>query len=256
MNLNLEKKIVLVCGSSKGIGLSIAEKFLSEKSKVILSSRNILKNRILKKKLSKKYNDKNFLILNCDFSKISSIKKMRNRIIRKFKKIDILITNSGLSKGENKLKENQKFWEESWNANFNTCIYPITLFINDLEKNQGSILCISSIAGVEYLPAPTSYSVAKSAINTLVKILSKKYGNKVRINAIAPGNIMFKGSVWDKKIKINKRKVLNYIKDNVPQKRFGTPQEVANLAIFLSSDKANFISGEIINIDGGQTNNF
>ena len=90
----------------------------------------------------------------------------------------------------------------------------------------------------------------------MVKILSKKYGSRVRVNAIAPGNIIFKGSVWDKKIKANKKKVLNYIKENVPQKRFGRPQEVADLAIFLSSDKAGFISGEIINIDGGQTNNF
>ncbi len=256
MNLNLEKKIVLVCGSSKGIGLSIAERFLNEQCKVILSSRNILKNNNLKKELSKKYDVNDFLILNCDFSKISSIKQLRNKIIKRFKKIDILITNSGLSKGQNKLKKNQKFWEKSWSANFNTCIFPITLFINDLEKSHGSILCISSIAGVEYLPAPTSYSVAKSAINTLVKILSKKYGSRVRVNAIAPGNIIFKGSVWDKKIKANKKRVLNYIKENVPQKRFGRPQEVADLAIFLSSDKAGFISGEIINIDGGQTNNF
>ena len=87
MNLNLEKKIVLVCGSSKGIGLSIAERFLNEQCKVILSSRNILKNNNLKKELSKKYDVNDFLILNCDFSKISSIKQLRNKIIKRFSNI-------------------------------------------------------------------------------------------------------------------------------------------------------------------------
>ena len=114
------------------------------------------------------------------------------------------------------------------------------------------MLFISSIAGVEAIGAPINYSTAKSALIAFSKNLSKKLAGRVRVNTIAPGNINFPGSSWEEKIKADEKKVKEII-NNVPMKRFGTPKEIANSAVFLSSDKASFITGALLIIDGGQT---
>ena len=79
---------------------------------------------------------------------------------------------------------------------------------------------------------------------------------KIRINAVVPGNIMFENSVWDKKLKKNPKKVKNFIKNHVPLKRFGKPEEIGNIVSFLSSNKSSFITGSIFIVDGGQTRSF
>ena len=105
--------------------------------------------------------------------------------------------------------------------------------------------------------APLGYSLAKSSLNFYVKLISDKLSKKgITINSIAPGNIYFKGSTWEKHLKKNHRKTINYIKENVPQGKFGTIDDVANLCEFLSSDKSKFITGATYIIDGGQTRRF
>ena len=96
------------------------------------------------------------------------------------------------------------------------------------------------------------YSVAKSSLVALTKNIAHKLNGKIRVNAIAPGNIIFKGGAWDKKINRDKKIALR-VKDKVPLKRFGRPEEVGNLCVFLSSNKSSFINGAVIVIDGGQT---
>ena len=113
---------------------------------------------------------------------------------------------------------------------------------------------VSSIAGLEYIGAPVSYSVSKSALISFSKNLSKKLAPEIRVNVVVPGNIFFKNGTWDKKIKANPDFVENLLKNNVPLKRFGTPEEVAELVYFINSEKASFITGSCIVIDGGQTN--
>jgi 3-oxoacyl-[acyl-carrier protein] reductase len=95
--------------------------------------------------------------------------------------------------------------------------------------------------------------LAKNSIINLSKILSKKLIGKVRVNSVSPGNILFDGGTWEKKLKKNKKNVYEYIKTNVPLNRFGTAKEIANSIVFLSSDKASFINGSNLTVDGGQT---
>ena len=97
------------------------------------------------------------------------------------------------------------------------------------------------------------YSIAKSALNSYVKIVSKDLAKrKIYINSICPGNILFPGSVWDLKLKKHRLKTIDYIKDNVPLNRFGEPKDIASLVSYLSSEQNSFITGSIINIDGGE----
>ena len=122
-----------------------------------------------------------------------------------------------------------------------------------LEESHGVILFISSIAGMEAFGAPTDYSTAKAAIIALAKNISRKVAPNIRVNVISPGNVYFEGGSWDEKIKHDKKRVDEMIKTTVPLNRFATPEDIANSAIFLCSDKASFITGATLVIDGGQT---
>ena len=122
-----------------------------------------------------------------------------------------------------------------------------------MSKSKGVIVCISSIAGIDRTGAPVPYSIAKAAINMYVKGMSKHLASQgIRINAVAPGNIMFGGSVWEKKMKKNPNRVKKILTEEVSLKRFGSPDEIGNLVTFLASPVSSFITGQIIIADGGQ----
>ena len=142
-----------------------------------------------------------------------------------------------------------------FHVNFFSSINIIEKFKNDIKKSNGSIVCISSICGQEVIDgAPITYSVCKAALNSYVKSISRPFGKlNIRINAIAPGNILFKGSVWDKKLDNDKEKVSENIEKNVPLNKFGNPNDIASLTTWLLSDEASFVTGGIFVIDGGQT---
>jgi 3-oxoacyl-[acyl-carrier protein] reductase len=248
MNLGLKGKTALISGSSKGIGLSIATCLHNEGCNVILNSRNSSS----LKKLSENMGD-NTSYLSGDVTKTSHCKKLVNHTIKKFGNIDILICNVGDGRSPKPGEEKLSDWKKMLDINLNSTINLITESLPSLKKTSGSIVCISSIAGIEITNAPIPYSVAKSALNSYVKNNSKplaKFG--IRINAIAPGNIFFKGSVWEKKLVKNKTKVLNMISKKVSMNRFGTPEEIANLTAFVASPLASFMTGNILVADGGQ----
>lgn len=234
------KKKIFITGSTKGIGLEIAKKFKKENFLVITNSRKKIKN-------------ENFFHIRGDLTKINQVKKVCEKL-KKFKKLDVLVCNIGFSQYKYNEFPNFKEINHSLNLNF----YSSFLIINELKKflikSKTKIICISSIAGLEVLnKAPISYSISKSLLNNYLKHISKsfaKYG--VRVNTISPGNILFKGSTWDKKMKKNKIKTLKYIKENVPLNNFGSPKDIANAVFFLSLDENNFITGSNLLIDGGQ----
>ena len=245
------KKNVLITGSSKGIGFAIAKKFGEIGYKVILNGRNSKKLIKAKKKIA------NSFIEQGDLSSEKECNKIIKNIIKKHKKLDVLVCNIG--NGSPRFnKSNYNKWISYFNDNFFSAVNIIEQSKKYLAKTKGSIICISSICGIEIIKnAPVEYSVAKSALNSYVKLISMSLGSKkIRINAIAPGNIFFKGSVWEKKLISNKRKTLNYIKENVPLRQLGNPDDISELCLYLSSNRSNFITGTIFTVDGGQTKKF
>ena len=248
MNLDLENKNVLVIGGSRGIGLSIAKEFLSEKARVSIIARDISDK--LKNQLAKEGNKVSFY--EGDAIDKKSLISISELILEKSKGIDAVIANVGNGKASLASLQSDNEWEESWDINFKSALNSANVFL-PIINTLGSFTFISSIAGKEYLGAPNSYSVAKSAINTLMKSLSHKFGDKLRVNSIAPGNVIFKKSRWEDKLLESPKAVNKMLEDKVPLKRFGTPEEIANVVVFLASSKASFISGACINVDGGQT---
>jgi 3-oxoacyl-[acyl-carrier protein] reductase len=144
-------------------------------------------------------------------------------------------------------------WQKTWNSNFESALQTARIFLPMLEKSKGVLLFVSSIAGIEAFGAPTDYSTAKTAIIALAKNMARKLAPTVRVNVIAPGNVFFDGGSWDEKIQQDKERLDEIIKSTVPMNRFATPQEIADSAVFLCSDRASFITGATLVIDGGQT---
>ena len=252
MDLELINKNVLVIGGSKGIGLSIVQKFLEEGAKVNLLSRNISEE--LKFSLLKSHKDQVFFYEGDAINK-ESLEDISKQIIKKLNRLDIVVANVGNGKSTLEELQTDSDWNISWEMNFKSALNSANVFL-PIISNLGSFIFISSIAGIEYIGAPNSYSVAKSAINTLMKSLSHKFADKLRINSVAPGNIIFKNSRWEEKLKEAPKLINKMINEKIPLKRFGTPEDIANVVVFLSSSKASFITGACINVDGGQTNSY
>ena len=239
MKLNLENKVAIVTGSTQGIGLAIGNNLQEEGCNVVFNGR----------KNSSKFPN----YIKADVTKKNECKKLIKETIKKFGKLDILICNVGSGKSVISGHESQSDWEKMLLINFHSATNVIKFAEKQLEKTKGVIVCISSIAGIETTPAPITYAVSKSALNSYVKISSKRLAEKdIRINAIAPGNIMFSGSTWDGKKKKNPSKIKKMLHENVAMKRFGKPSEVSSLAVFLSSQKASFTTGSVYVVDGGQ----
>ena len=240
-------KKILVSGSSKGIGFTIAKKLLEEGNQVVIHSRN--RKKIIS--IKKKYDFTGAVF--GDLSKNHQAKNVISQTINILGGLDVLICNAGQSKSSKPNKENYGEWVKMFNQNFFTTSNLVENAKKYLKISKGEIISISSAAGVKTIKgAPITYSTAKAALNFYLKSLSTYLGKEgVRINIIAPGNILFKGSTWEKKIKKNKNSVKKIIEDTVPLIRFGSRDDIAELVNYLISSKASYLNGSIISIDGG-----
>ena len=253
MNLNLEGKKVLITGASRGIGASIAYRFLEEGSDVVIVSRGSDALIKTEKNLQNKFGQDRIMAEKCDCTDQVSINNLKNKIIDSVGRLDILVNNVGNGNSVSDVLPDEIQWSKTWANNFDSSLQTTRAFLPLLRESKGSLLFISSIAAIEAFGAPVDYSTAKSAILALAKNMARKLAKEVRVNVLAPGNIYFKGGTWDNKIIENKLMVDELIKSSVPMNRFGTPEEVADAAVFLCSDRAKFITGSTLVVDGGQT---
>jgi len=252
MELDLENKTALITGSSKGIGKAIANELNKEGCNVILNGKNKSE---LKEAIKSLENKSDYFV--ADVTNQKFCKKLINYISRKYRGLDILICNVGNGTSVPPGKETNDEWQKMISINLFSATNIIQESRKLLSKNNGTIVCVSSIASIETAGAPITYSSAKAALNTYVKQSSRPLAKQgIRINAVVPGNIMFEGSVWEGKMKENPKKVKKMIKNEVPLGRFGHAKEVGDLVTFLVSPKAAFITGSIFVIDGGQTRSF
>ena len=247
MKINLKGKNALITGSSEGIGFDIAKTLQDNGCKIVINGKNQSKLNIAKKRLH------NCVAIRGDVSKYNEANLVIKKFNKYFEKLDILVCNVGSGKAKKKIPD-IKEWHQSFDINFWSTVNIINSSKKILIKSNSSIICISSICGLENIKgAPIPYSVAKSALNSFVVNQSKFFGNfKVRINAIAPGNIMFNGSTWSKKMKKSPSNTKKYINKNVALKILGKTSDISNMTLYLASDEAKYITGAIFKIDGGQ----
>lgn len=254
MDLGLKNKVVLISGSSRGIGRATAGAFLSEGSRMVITGRDLKSVKATTREFEKKFSRDRVLSVAADLTKEAGIKKCVRKVISTWGRIDILVANIGSGSGKSGLEAKKSDWERMFNINLFGSVGLVKEVAPIMQKNKsGSIIFISSIAGIEALGAPLAYSVAKAGIIAFSKSLSQLLArDNIRVNAVAPGNIFFEGGVWDRKIKENSSKIKRYIKNNVAMQRFGKPEEIADVVLFLASSRASFITGACLVADGGQ----
>ena len=249
MDLKLKEKNALITGSSSGIGYAIATLLHKEGCNVTINGRN---DETLKKTITT-FNER---IHSCaaDVTRVDDCNTLIKETISKWGSIDILVCNVGNGTSVKPGDENFEEWQKVFLNNFYSAVNVIEAAKNELSKSGGSIVCISSIAGMESTGAPVTYSVSKSALNAYVKNISKPLAKLgIRINAVVPGNIIFESSVWTKKLSENPQDVEKMLKNEVAMQRFGKPQEIANFVAFLCSEKSSFATGSLFVVDGGQS---
>ena len=255
MDLGLRDKVVLISGSSKGIGRSIALGFAQEKAKVVITGRDEGVVHGTVKAIEDLCGFDSAFGFAGDLTENKCIESCVNSVHQRWGKLDIVIANLGSGKGERGWDVGDKDWDRLMELNFLSGMKIVRQTIPLLKKNAGSnIIFISSIAGMENLGAPPAYEAAKSAVISYSKYLATTLAKEsIRVNVIAPGNIIFPGSTWDEKIQKDPDGVARLIESDVPMNRMGTPGEVANAVLFLASNKAEFITGACLVVDGGQT---
>lgn len=255
MDFQLKNKTIFIAGSSQGIGKATAEAFLKEGARVVITGRSTENLEKIEKPLSDIYSKEKMMFIKGDFSKSNTIEKALHQITKRWKTIDCIIANIGNGKGKLGWYEEEKEWQCIFDTNFFSAVRLVQSTVPFfLRQKCGSILFISSIAGCERLKAPLAYSSAKSALLSYANNLSQELASSnIRVNVLAPGNIIFPGSSWEKKLLADKKKITSFLKTEVPMQRFGVPEEIADAAVFLSSNKASFATGACFVIDGGQT---
>ena len=242
----MNDKVVLITGSAQGIGKAIALKFAKEGFKIALNDISFQEENLKKTKeeIEKLGTEAKYYL--ADVTKYEEVEKMIKEIEKDFQRLDVLVNNAGIIKDRTLAKMTPKEWQDVIDVDltgvFNCTKAALPLII----ANQGNIISISSVVGQRGNFGQTNYAAAKAGIIGFTKSLAKEVGRfGVRVNAIAPGFIetkMVESVPEEVKIMVKKLTALG---------RFGKPEEVANLVYFLASDNASFITGAIINIDGG-----
>lgn len=258
VNLSLQNRVALVAGSSRGIGKAIAAALLSEGCRVCITGRSEpMLSQALAEFKAEFGND--CAISFCgDLTDSSTVEQALSKTHGLWQRLDVVVANLGSGSGKTGWQLESDEWERLFRMNFWGSVNLAQAAIPLLAESQrGNLLFIASIAGVEATPAPLPYSAAKAALISYSKNLANQVANLgIRVNCIAPGNVLFPGGTWERHLENNKEKVLQMIDSSVPLARFGTPEEIASLAVFLCSDAATFITGACVKADGGQTRSY
>ena len=244
--MNFKDKVVLVTGSSRGIGRSIVVKFAKEGANVIVNYKTNDREAQTITEIISSYGNE-CICIKADVSKEKDVKRMIETIIEKFGRIDILVNNAGIAIDNDFQNRSIKDWQETLNTNL------IGVFLTSkyagkymLENKYGKIINMSSTNGIDTIyPYSIDYDASKAGLINLTKNLAIEFAPFINVNAVAPGwvNTGMNDDLSKSYLKAEMEKIL--------LKRFAEPEEIADVVLFLASDKARYIDGETIRVDGG-----
>lgn len=242
MNNNFINKKVLITGASGGIGKSLSEKFIENNFKVVFTSSNKDKLEALKISYGKDHFYYYLDLLNSD-NLLLNIKKIADENTD----INVLINNAGITQDNLLLRMKEQQWNDVINVNLNSNFYIIkNILPNMIKKRDGKIIGITSVVAATGNPGQANYTASKSGMIGMYKSLAMEVAQRnININLIAPGFI--ESPMTNELNELQKNNIL----DKIPMKKFGLPDDIANLALFLSSNQSSYITGQTFHINGG-----
>ena len=242
----LEGKTALVTGASKGIGKSIAMKYAQEGANVAFTYlSSVERGQALEAELTafgvkaKGYRS--------DASDFTAAENLINDVVADFGALDIIVNNAGITKDNLLMRMTEEMWDTVINVNLKSCFNTVKAATRTMMKQRsGSIINITSVVGVKGNAGQANYSASKAGIIGFTKSVALELGSRgIRSNAVAPGFI--ETEMTDA---LDEKTVQSW-RDGIPLKRGGSPDEVADLCVFLGSDKSSYITGQTIHVDGG-----
>lgn len=241
----LENKVAVITGGAQGIGKAAVKKFAEQGAHVIIWDVNAEK----ADSVIEEFKKLNAVIdfIKVDVTDLESVSSAAKSVVEKYKKIDILINNAGITRDSSFLKMTPDQWKQVIDVNLTgvfNCSKAVVPFM--VENKYGRIVNTSSVVGLYGNFGQTNYVATKSGIIGMTKVWARELGRKgINVNAVAPGFIA------TEMVDSVPEKVIEMLKEKTPLGRLGDPEEIANAYLFLVSDEAGYITGTVLSVDGG-----
>lgn len=239
---DLTDKVVLVTGASGGIGSAVAREMDKCGAKIILSGRNEI---ALQSVADTLHND--YRIIPCDLADTESVVALANKAQEAFGQVDVLVNNAGVTKDTLLMRMKDEDWDSVLNVNLKAAFTLTREIIKGMIKRRsGRVISLSSVVGLTGNAGQANYAASKAGLIGFSKSIAAEVAARgITVNCIAPG---FISTAMTDKIPEQYR---NDIAAKIPAGRFGTPEDVAAAAVFLASDEASYITGQVISVNGG-----
>ncbi len=252
MDLGLNGKVALVTGSSRGIGRAIALGLAEEGCSVSLCARGAEK--LHQTETEVRAHGVQTVATTVDMMQADAAQQVVQNTLDALGPIDILINNVGGSQWTPFGDVADEEWNEIFDMNLWAAVRSTRAALPSMQEHgRGVIITISSIFGRES-GGPVTYNAAKAAEISMAKTLAKELApSGIRVNTIAPGSIIFPGGNWQKRLDADPEGIGNFVNQEIPWGRFGKPEEVANVVVFVASPRASWVTGACINVDGCQS---
>ncbi len=253
MDLGLKDKVAVITGGSRGIGKAIATALAHEGCRVAVCARDAA----LLERTAEELRGRGAKVLAvaADLGKAEAPSEVVQAAMRGFGRIDILVNNVGGARTAGPFLETpDATWQAAVELNLLAAVRCSRLVVPEMQKvGGGAIVNISSIWGRESGGTAT-YNAVKAAEISLAKGLARELAPlNIRVNSVAPGSIFFPGGSWDRRMQADPEGITQFMKQDIPFKRFGRPEEVADVVVFLCSERASWVTGACIPVDGGQS---
>lgn len=255
MDLKLKDKVALVTGGSRGIGKAIALGLAREGCRIAICARN---NEELDATANEIRDEAGVEVFTqvVDITADGEAESFVAAASKSLGRLDVLVNNAGGNRRMPFTETTDNDWQDIINLNLTAHLRTTRAAIPHMrEAGGGSVVFIASIFGREAGgPGLSIYNSTKAAIISAAKIMSLELaGDGIRVNSVAPGSIRFPGGSWDRRVKSDPEAMKEFVEQNIPLGRFGRADEVADLVVYLASERASLITGACINIDGGQS---
>ncbi len=242
----LEGKVALITGATRGIGKGIAEAYVAQGAKIAFTYRSSAEK-------AKAFEDElkaaggECISFQADAADFAATEGVIKGIIEAYGRLDIIVNNAGITKDTLMLRMDLEKWQSVLDTNLNSVFYTTKAAMRTLLKQRsGSIINISSVVGLQGNAGQANYAASKAGIIGFTKSVAREIGSRgIRANVVAPGFI-----ATEMTAELPEKELATWL-EGIPLKRAGSPEDVAQLCVFLGSDMSTYITGQVMNVDGG-----